>query len=319
MKKLFLALLMVFTFAFANAQVTYTKVRLTTPTPTVVRTIDFNNDTLSDIVCVSGLGNTVTSYADDGGRTFDTVNAYSLSANAIDFTIAHPTTSAKSLSVFYPAGRRYIGQLQVSVLPNVATTPTFLTTEVANIKIGTFSSPKQVVVTDMNGDGFKDYVVATASGNVTVKTCNVGGTVTASTDVATGFQAPVNGVACANFTINSRVDIVSVTDNGIAVDTQNTSGVFVPYKKIALGKRYGSIAYGTLDAGATLDIVVTDNVNNVIDVYTGNGQGIFTFSASYATGKNPVSVCVGDFDYDGKVDIAVACYGTNKIEIFYKN
>ncbi len=72
-----------------------------------------------------------------------------------------------------------------------------------------------------------------------------------------------------------------------------------------------SVAVGTLDAGASMDIALTEGNGafGQVHVYANNGSGVFTAmpASPVSSPNNPIDVTLGDMDADGTMDLVLAC------------
>ena len=181
-----------------------------------------------------------------------------------------------------------------------------------------------VAVTDVNGDGKPDIVVAnrcmdskcSTNGSVGVLLGNGDGTFqTAVTYSSGGYQtasvavADVNGDGKPDLLVaNSCVDSTCATNGTVGVLLGNGDGTFQPVVTFdSGGLEAESVAVADINGDGKPDIVVANEASNNVGVLLGNGDGTLQTALTYATlGRLVVAVAVADVNGDGEPDIVVA-------------
>ena len=192
---------------------------------------------------------------------------------------------------------------------------------------GSSSSPRNLKVADINGDGFPDLVTANSGNNsISLLLGNGTGTFPSVTTYPMGYNSQPWDVAVADVNGDGRLDILttySITSQ-VAVLLNTSSGIqaAAPY----------STGSGTVPTG----IVVRDvNADGKLDVLTGNyaagsttailllGNGNGTFQPAIAlaagSGTNPIQLAVGDVNNDGKPDVLTANFNSSTASVLLGN
>jgi hypothetical protein len=176
-------------------------------------------------------------------------------------------------------------------------------------------APGTPVLTDLNGDAFKDLLVinqgksgtnGTVGAGVSVFTGMPDGTFASVGLIATG--GPTSQIAVADFNGDGRNDFV-VGNTGQAPlrvfladgPAHFAAGVLTP----PVGS-VGGIATGDFDGDGRMDLAVLDQAANHVLILAGTGTGGFTIAGSMPAGTRPLDMAVADVDGDGALDVIVA-------------
>jgi hypothetical protein len=182
------------------------------------------------------------------------------------------------------------------------------------------STPTQIWVADLNGDGVPDLVISDAFSSVAVLLGNGDGT----------FQAPVvytedfyvtGGVAIADFNGDHKLDLAVVGGDtlgrGLALFTGNGDGTFNPpvYSKTRLAGAAVVPAVGDLNNDGKADIFIGGNGSS--EVLLGNGKGNFRSAALIPA--SGYEVAISDFNRDGILDVAATDFIRGLVAILIGN
>jgi len=186
------------------------------------------------------------------------------------------------------------------------------------------------IVTDINGDGLADILVADEEFSLTWMAGYGDGTFQA----ARNFYAPIPGggtcaygisIASGDFNGDGLTDVVqssgicSGRPGGITVFLSNPDGSLQP------GVTYGSssaagqgIWYATVadfNGDGKLDIAASDS-GGVVDIFFGTGSGTFVEGATYSVGGvGQEGIVSADFNGDGFADLAVVNRSSSNVTV----
>ncbi|MEP7253235.1 MAG: FG-GAP-like repeat-containing protein [Ginsengibacter sp.] len=259
---------------------------------------------------------------------------------AVKATVTAGTTT--SLTVTAPVGTTY---KPISVLDNV----THLTGYSSKPFIITFTNPfgtgipanfykpkvdfttnvlpYSVALSDVDGDGKADLVVATQNNIVSVlRNTSTPGNIIASSFAAKVDLIPGNvpySVATGDVDGDGKPDIVVANQSGLSVSVlRNTSalGAISTDVKVDLttGSNPVSVAMGDIDGDGKPDIVVANSGVSTVSVLRNTcpvGSISFAAKVDFTSGFTPYFVAVGDVDGDGKPDLVTANQNGDNISV----
>ncbi len=204
------------------------------------------------------------------------------------------------------------------------------------------SSPRQVAVDDVNGDGVKDLVSANESSNCVAGPGCPPGTGSSSGDVSVllgngdgSFQPSIQytasfprGVALGDVNGDGRPDIATAGQNSMSqVLINRGDGTFAAPITMTAGASPLGVVIKDLNGDGKLDVVVNNHggspINGkfvgTISYFQGNGDGTFLPQAAYRANGQPAAISVADFNGDGYPDIAVPNVGDNTATLIINN
>jgi hypothetical protein len=178
------------------------------------------------------------------------------------------------------------------------------------------SSPFSVAVSDVNGDGKPDLLVANSGdGNVGMLIGNGNGSFQPQVPIAVG-AGPVS-VAVSDMNGDGKRDLVVANYGGgtVSVVLGNGNGTFHPQQTFGAGGNPRSAVVADFNGDGKPDVLVANYYNNTVSVLVGSGDGTLQPAITYATGSHPWSVSATDVNRDGKPDLVVANRGSNNVSV----
>jgi len=173
-----------------------------------------------------------------------------------------------------------------------------------------------VAITDVNGDGTLDLVVAN-SNSIEVLLGNGDGTFQALKTYASGGSS----IAIEDVNRDGKADLLVTTDAtgsaGVSVLLGNGNGTFQAPLSYSSGDGVSpipSVIVGDVNGDGKRDLVVVNECDSfkgcdtgIVDVLLGNGDGTFQTKVSYSSGGiYAESAALADVNGDGKLDLVVA-------------
>ena len=202
------------------------------------------------------------------------------------------------------------------------------------VDLTTLGGPEDIRVSDLDGDGKPDMLVANyTAGSISVfrNTSGIGNINVANfvrNDFTSGTGATFISVADLDNDGKQDVIVANQGENTLSIFKNiSTSGniSFNSPVKIATPSTPIGIGIGDFDKNGWLDIATANHGNGTVSIFT--NKGIFNaistnnFNPRFGliTGLNPITIDVADIDGDSKSDIVVGNYGSNSISIFKNN
>ncbi len=179
----------------------------------------------------------------------------------------------------------------------------------------TGTSPVNVDVGDLNGDGKPDIAVATlqGAGGVTVFLNKGDGSGTFPTTVNVDANDPgPTGVAIGDIDGDGKNDVVIANNNnGLVYVVRNLGGnMFDVPQRWAVGAFAYDVHIGDLGNGHP-DIVATNGGSGDTTVVLNDGKGNLVAAANYPSGPGSMSVAAVDVNKDGNADLVLADNGSS--------
>jgi len=173
------------------------------------------------------------------------------------------------------------------------------------------------IVTDLNGDGLPDFLVADSEFSLTWAAGYGDGTFQAARDyyepnpVNNNSEAWGISIASGDFNGDGLTDVVESNfyddgTGGITVFLSNPDGSLQPGVNYGIGGRLEYVTVADFNGDGKLDIAASDSNDASVLIFTGTGNGTFVQGPFYSSGGNfPVGLTAATFGSDTATDLAV--------------
>jgi len=266
------------------------------------------------------------------GTNFDTTPANNIVMfNGTAATVTASTST--SITATVPSGAT-TGPISVTVGGNTATSATNFTVAPFNISytaplsVTVGSTPREVVVGDVDGDGHKDLVVSNfGSGSISFLKGIGNGCFQSALNFNTGPNS--HGLALADLNQDSRLDLVvtkgsNITSftslsvlfgNGVSFDPQSD------YTTAPIPRSPNHVNVGDFNKDGWPDVIVANNnPSGSFSILYNNGNGTFATGVDFPSANGPAFfVATDDVNGDTHPDVAIASYYNNTASIFLNN
>jgi len=314
------------------------KVDFTTGTaPYVVAISDIDGDGKTDLVVVNRMSSSVSVFRNTSSSGSITSGSF---AAEVHFNTG-PTPNSVAIGDIDGDGKPDLvvvnsGSNRVSVFRNTSSSGSITSGSfAAKVDFTTGTSPYDVAIGDIDGDGKPDLAVVNDGSN----TVSVFRNTSSSGSITSGSFA-----AKVDFTTGSNPDHAAIGDidgdgkPDLAVTNYNSNTVSVfrntsSYGSITSGSFAAKVdfttgmlpfvpAIGDIDGDGKPDLVVANAGNNTVSVFRNTSSsgsissGSFAAKVDFTTGMSPYGVAIGDIDGDGKPDLAATNYSSNTVSVY---
>jgi hypothetical protein len=224
----------------------------------------------------------------------------------------------------------------VSVFRNISTTGSISTASLATrIDFITGTSPSNIAIADIDGDGKPDMAVTNYNSNTVsvFRNTSISGSITtgsfaARVDFPTG--ANPNSVSFGDVDGDGKTDMVVSNYSGNSVSIFDntgsagsiTSGSFAARVDFNSGINPNGVVITDIDGDLKPDLAVVNAGSNTISLFRNiSSYGSITTSSfapkvDFMTGSQPRNLAIGDIDGDGKQDLVIPNYSSNTVSVF---
>ncbi|HMS34469.1 MAG TPA: FG-GAP-like repeat-containing protein [Ignavibacteria bacterium] len=215
------------------------------------------------------------------------------------------------------------GDTSVSVFRNTSTFGNVSFAARVNFPSG--GSPWSVSISDIDGDGKPDLVVANrVSWTISViRNTSTSGAISFAPKVDFATGSSTYSVSIGDLDGDGKPDMAVASSTVSVFRNTSTSGTvsFAARVDFSAGSSPISVSIGDIDGDGKLDMAVANNGSNNASVFRNTSTpgiinaGSFAAKVDFAAGGAPQTVSLGDIDGDGKPDMAVANFTSNSVSV----
>ncbi|MCF8428811.1 MAG: FG-GAP-like repeat-containing protein [Bacteroidia bacterium] len=198
----------------------------------------------------------------------------------------------------------------------------------------TGTSPRNVSIGDIDGDGKLDLVVANNSSssvsvyrNTSITGTISGGSFVPKVDFTTGSGTSPSSMSLGDIDGDGKLDIVVVNSNSYTFSVYrntSTSGTINFASKVDFIPGFSlepfiSISIGDIDGDGKLDLAIPNNLQFKVSVLKNTstiGNISFATRVDFVAEYGPIAASLGDIDGDGKLDLALANSNSNTVSVY---
>ncbi len=203
----------------------------------------------------------------------------------------------------------------ISIVPNLGTkmgSPLYQ-------EISTNTTPKQLVIVDINDDNLNDIVFLDPIHDQIGILINLGDLVF---DEAVFFDTGTDPVKVIAGDLNNDglndIVVANSGSNNLSLFYSEVSTVLSPAVLLETGQLPMDVETHDLDGDGFLDLIIANQTGESIGFHYGGAEG-FSTGILLIDGLSPVNIEIGDMDVDGEPDIAALFHESNKLHLYYGN
>ncbi|CAF0834378.1 unnamed protein product [Rotaria sp. Silwood1] len=287
--------------------------------PQAMVTVDFNNDSILDLVIANGGTNNIALFFGYGNGSYQRTQTYSTGSKSRPYALAVADVNKDNrLDIVVANFEAY--NIGVLLGFDIAA---FTRLPFSVIYSSSQQNLKHLIIDDFNNDQKPDIVfVESKTNTIGIFLSYSNGTFSSPLKYSIASESQPIFVASGDFNNDNQMDIV-IANNGtdsVAILLGFGNGSFANQTIYSTGieSQPQSIAIGDLNNDENMDIIVANSGSDNVGIFLGIGNGTFRNQITFYTGNRsmPTCVAVGDLNGDNNMDIIVANNGTNSIGIF---
>lgn len=270
--------------------------------PSEAEVADLNGDTKKDIVTANRGGNSISVLLADSASGFATKVDYATNVAPAALELADVNKDGILDAITANAGSH-----DISVLLGVGD-GTFQEEQRSGLISGT--TPADMIVVDLNGDGNLDVAVA-GSGDDTVSILyGVGDGTFGLVPLVIPVGAGPRSIIAVDLDKNLVPDLVTANRNSdsISILFGQPDFTFAAAQNLSVGGLPRMVRAGDIDQDGWDDLVVSNPGTGDLSLLFSEGGGVFSEETRLEVEKLPTRFALQDLDSDGKLDIAVLLF-----------
>ena len=185
-----------------------------------------------------------------------------------------------------------------------------LTIPASNATAAAGTSPDNVALGDIDGDGDLDIVVSNGPYNISVLQNNGSAAFTTLATLSPGGFA--RAMALGDVDGDGDLDLTTTNSQYLFVFANNGSGTFTLQNSVSTAATFAAndfvenLTLGDVDGDGDLDALATNRNIGTVGVRFNNGAGVFSGTTDVTVGTYARSMAVADIDGDGDLDFVTA-------------
>lgn len=318
--------------SYQNNTVSVLRNNILEPVPPVITSFIPNSGPVGATVTINGTNFSPTTT--NNIVWFGAVQAAVTVATSTQLTVTVPTGAT-----YQPVSLTVNGLTAYSGAPFKVTFPSIQNIDIrafpGKVDFNTGMGPKGIVISDIDGDGKSDMIVAQGGNSISVfRNTSTTGTVSVgsfSSGVEFLTLSGPDGVVASDIDGDGKQDIVVSNSMGNSVSVFRNISTPGSITTNSFDTRFDfttntgpipfAFAINDIDGDGKPDLVVTNDVNS-ISVYRNTctlgsfSTGLFAPKVDFSIMGGPRGVALGDIDGDGKPDLAVTSPSVGLVSVF---